>query len=255
MLAHRLAGMADWIEGTVVERRAWTPRLISLRIEADLAPFEAGQFVRVGLDIDGQRVGRPYSLVNAPHEPLAEIYFNIVAEGPLSPRLANLCAGERLWLHRQANGFLVLSEVPPARHLWLLATGTAIGPYLSILKTETPWQRFERIVLVHGVRTHEELTYRDLIDQLVEQRTPALRYVPVLSREALPGMLHGRIPAQILSGALESFCNVALDPHLDHVMLCGNSNMIETASQVLYARGLKKHRRRDPGQISTEKYH
>lgn len=255
MLARRLAGMADWIEGIVVERRAWTPRLISLRIEADLAPFEAGQFVRVGLDIDGQRVGRPYSLVNAPHEPLAEIYFNIVPEGPLSPRLAHLRAGERLWLYRQAYGFLVLSEVPPAQHLWLLATGTAIGPYLSILKTDTPWQRFERIVLVHGVRTHEELAYGHLIDQLVEQHRSTLRYVPVLSREALPDMLHGRIPAQIVSGALESFCNVSLDHHSSHVMLCGNSNMIEDASQILYARGLKKHRRREPGHISTEKYH
>lgn len=247
--------MSDWIEGTVIERRLWTPRLISLRIEADLAPFEAGQFVRVGLDIDGKREGRPYSLVNAPHEPLAEIYFNIVPEGPLSPRLARLAIGERLWLHRRANGFLVLSEVPPAKHLWLLATGTAIGPYLSILKTDTPWQRFERVILVHGVRTQEELAYRELVNELVTRRSSILHYVPVLSREVVPGMLHGRIPAQISSGALEAFCDVPLNANSSHVMLCGNSNMIEDASQVLAGRGLKKHRRRDPGHLSTEKYH
>lgn len=247
--------MIDWIEGTIVERRVWTPRHISLRMEADLAPFEAGQFVRVGLDIDGKREGRPYSLVNAPHEPLAEIYFNIVPEGPLSPRLASLEIGDRVWLHRRANGFLVLSEVPPAKYLWLLATGTAIGPYLSILKTDTPWQRFERVVLVHGVRTREELAYRDLMDRLVTQRRSTLRYVPVLSREVVPGMLHGRIPAQIANGALEAFCDVPLEASSAHVMLCGNSNMIEDASEVLFARGLKKHRRREPGHISTEKYH
>lgn len=247
--------MAEWTEGTVVERRAWTPRLISLRIEADMVPFEAGQFVRVGLDIDSKRIGRPYSFVNAPHEPFIEIYFNIVPEGPLSPRLANLTVGERLWLQRQANGFLVLSEVPPAQDLWLLATGTAIGPFLSILKTDAPWKRFEHVILVHGVRTPEELAYRDLITKLVEQRAPSLQYVPVLSRDIAPWALQGRIPAQIASGALEEVCELALDPQSAHVMLCGNSNMIEDASQVLYARGLRKHRRREPGHISTEKYH
>lgn len=247
--------MAEWTEGIVVERRVWTPRLVSLRIEADRVPFEAGQFVRVGLDIDGKRIGRPYSFVNTPHEPLVEIYFNIVPEGPLSPRLANLGVGDRLWLLRQANGFLVLSEVPPARDLWLLATGTAIGPFLSILKTATPWQRFEHVVLAHGVRTREELAYRDLIHQLVEQHASQLRYVPILSRDTAPGALQGRIPAQIASGTLEEVCELALDPQTAHVMLCGNSNMIEETSQVLHDRGLKKHRRREPGHISTEKYH
>lgn len=247
--------MAEWTEGIVVERRIWTPRLISLRIEADMVPFEAGQFVRVGLDIDGQRIGRPYSFVNAPHEPLVEIYFNIVPEGPLSPRLADLAAGERLWLTRQANGFLVLSEVPPARELWMLATGTAIGPFLSILKTDTPWQRFDRVVLAHGVRSREELAYRELIHQLIEEHGSQLCYVPILSRDAAPGALQGRIPAQITRGALEAVCELSLNPQTAHVMLCGNSNMIEDTSKVLHERGFRKHRRREPGHISTEKYH
>lgn len=247
--------MIEWIPGTIVERRAWTPRLISLRIQAERILFEAGQFVRVALDIDSQRIGRPYSFVNAPHESLVEIYFNIVPEGPLSPRLGGLAVGEQLWLQRQANGFLTLSEIPPAQHLWLLATGTALGPFLSILKTDAPWKRFARVVLVHGVRTPEELAYRDLITQLVEQYAPLLQYVPVLSRENVSWALQGRIPAQILNGALEKACELTLDPTTAHVMLCGNSGMIEDTSQILYARGLKKHRRREPGHISIEKYH
>lgn len=89
--------MAEWIEGIVVERRAWTLYHISLRIDAGKVPFEAGQFVRVGLDVDGVRIGRPYSFVNAPHEPYVEIYFNIVPDGPLSTALAKLEVGDRLW--------------------------------------------------------------------------------------------------------------------------------------------------------------
>lgn len=247
--------MAEWIEGIIVARRAWTLHHISLRIEAGPVPFEAGQFVRVGLDVDGVRIGRPYSFVNAPHEPYVEIYFNIVPEGPLSPALAKLEVGDRLWLQRPGNGFLTLSEVPLAQDLWLLATGTAIGPFLSILKTEVPWNRFNNVVLVHGVRTHDELAYRDLINELVTQHAPILQYIPVLSRERAPGALYGRIPAQITSGALEQVCGLTIDPQSAHVMLCGNSNMIEDTSQVLFTRGLRKHRRREPGHLSTEKYH
>lgn len=247
--------MADWIEGTIAARHTWTSRLISLRIEAEVAPFEAGQFVRVGLDIDGERIGRPYSFVNAPHEALAEIYFNVVPEGPLSPRLASLAPGDKLWLHRQANGFLTLSQVPPAKVLWLMATGTAIGPFLSILKTQEPWQRFERVVLVHGVRTREELGYRDVVRRLVEEHPGTLRYVPLLSREHVPWALQGRVPHHIANGDLERFCDVPLEPDGAHIMLCGNGGMINDASNVLGARGFRKHRRREPGHISTEKYH
>ena len=126
--------MTDWLTGTIIERRQWTDDLFSLRFEAPLAEFKAGQFVRIALDIDGERVGRPYSLVNAPHEPFLEIYFNIVKGGPLSPRLAALEPGATLWLSNTANGFMILDEIPEARYLWLLATGTGIGPFLSILK-------------------------------------------------------------------------------------------------------------------------
>jgi ferredoxin--NADP+ reductase len=247
--------MSDWVQATVTERRDWNETLISLRFEVELQPFTAGQFIRVGLDIDGERIGRPYSLVNAPHEGIHEIYFNIVREGPLSPRLARLQPGDTLWVVPVANGFLTLDEVPEARHLWLLATGTALGPFLSILKTEAPWQRFERIVLGHSVRRHTDLTYQDLIGELLERHPEQLQYIPFITSEPSGEHLGQRIPACIESGALEDRAGLALQPEQSHVLLCGNAAMLQDTLAVLEQRGMRRHRRRDPGHVGMEKYH
>ncbi|MBI5460850.1 MAG: ferredoxin--NADP reductase [Gammaproteobacteria bacterium] len=247
--------MTDWLQGTVIERRQWADGLFSLRFDAPLAEFKAGQFVRIALDIDGERVGRPYSLVNAPHEPLLEIYFNVVEGGPLSPHLAALEPGDTLWLGSTANGFMTLDELPEARHLWMLATGTGIGPFLSILKTDAPWTRFERIVLGHSVKHASELAYRELIESLRTAHGDQLRYVPLVTRETVPGTLGQRIPATLASGALEAQAGIPLTPESAHVMLCGNSTMITDVTEELAKRALRRHRRREPGHITTEKYH
>ena len=247
--------MTDWLQGTIIERRQWTDDLFSLRFEAPLAEFKAGQFVRIALDIDGERVGRPYSLVNAPHEPLLEIYFNIVKGGPLSPRLAALEPGDTLWLSNTANGFMILDEMPEARHLWLLATGTGIGPFLSILKTDAPWSRFERIVLGHSVQYASELAYRELIESLRTTHDEQLQFVPLVTREAVPGALSQRIPTMIASGELETQAGIPLAAESSHVVLCGNSAMITDVTEELAKRDMRRHRRREPGHITTEKYH
>jgi ferredoxin/flavodoxin---NADP+ reductase len=247
--------MTQWLQGRIVERVQWTDGLFSLRFEAPLGTFKAGQFIRVALDIDGERVGRPYSLVNAPHEPLLEIYFNVVNCGPLSPRLAELSPGDTLWLSDTPNGFLIVDEVPAARHLWLLATGTGLGPFLSILKTETPWQRFEKVVLGHSVQYARELAYRGTIDALRAAHGAQLEFVPLVTRESVPGTLPRRIPACIESGDLEARAGILLAPEQSHVMLCGNSAMITDVSETLAKRAMIRHRRREPGHITTEKYH
>jgi ferredoxin--NADP+ reductase len=247
--------MTDWLEGKIIERKRWTDGLFSLRFEADIGAFKAGQFVRIGLDIDGERVGRPYSLVNAPHEPLLEIYFNVVKGGPLSPRLAELNAGDTLWVSKGANGFLVLDELPEAKHLWLLATGTGVGPFISILKTEQPWSRFEKIILGHSVGYASELTYRETIKAACAARNGLLEYVPLVTRESVPDTLTQRIPVTIESGLLEQRAGIQLSPESSHVMLCGNSTMITDVTELLSKRAMQRHRRREPGHITTEKYH
>ena len=247
--------MQTWVEGTVVETIRWNDELYSVRIDAPVQGFEAGQFTKIGLDIDGERVGRAYSYVNAPDERPIEIHFNTVPEGPLSPRLATMQAGDRVWVTAEPNGYLTLAEAPDRPHLWLLATGTAIGPFLSILKTEVPWQRYERIVLVHAVRRVADLGYRERIEGLLERHHGQLLFVPFVSREKAGFALGGRIPEAIQDGRLEARAGLRLGPDQSTVMICGNSGMIGDTLKVLEERGLKRHRRRDPGHVITEKYH
>ncbi|HSH84108.1 MAG TPA: ferredoxin--NADP reductase [Guyparkeria sp.] len=251
--------MGEWLEVTVAEKIRWGDGVYSLRFEAPQLVFKAGQFVRVGLEIDGERVARPYSLVNAPHEPLHEIYFNVVPEGPLSPRLAQLEVGDSFQVHPSATGTMIMDRLPEHRHLWLFATGTALGPFLSILKAEEPWDSGrgcpERVVLCHSVRYAADLAYAETIQKLLERHGERLDFVPLVTREAHPGALRDRIPAALASGELERRVGLTLSPDAAHVLLCGNSAMIEEVQQLLVGRGLRRHRRREPGHITVEKYH
>ena len=244
----------NWLEGKGVENRGWTDALFSLRVEGVSLSFQAGQFVRIALDVDGERVARAFSFVNPPQDPVLEFYGVIVPGGPLSPRLARLQPGEALYVASNPAGFLVLSEVPEARTLWLLATGTGLAPFLSILRTAAPWQRFREIVLVHAVRHARELVYRDVISTLQEERGAAMRYITFVSREAAPGSLAGRIPAAIADGRLEAAAGAPLAPESSQVLLCGNPDMLKDAQAALAARGLRKHRRRVPGHVTTESF-
>jgi ferredoxin/flavodoxin---NADP+ reductase len=239
---------AKWLEGRVIENRHWTEALFSLRVEAPRLDFQAGQFVRIGLE---ESLVRAFSFVNPPHDPVLEFYGVVVPQGPLSPRLAALRAGDRLLVAPNPAGFLVLSEVPEAQTLWLVSTGTGIAPFLSLLRTEAPWRRFANVVLVHAVRHARELVYQDMIRGIAQ--THALRYVTFVSRETAAGSLAGRIPAAIGDGRLEQAAGLPLDPR-SHVMLCGNPQMLRDAAAALGERGLRKHRRRNPGHISVESF-
>jgi ferredoxin--NADP+ reductase len=252
-----MATTVKWLAGTVVGHKRWTERLYSLQVECDGPAFQAGQFAKLALEIDGEMVARPYSFVNSPGTQPHEFYYITVPGGPLTARLVGLKPGDAIGLSPTVAGFLVLSEVPDAQTLWLLSTGTAIGPFLSILGTAAPWQRYRDIVLVHAVRNAAELSYRDSIEALMRQH-PQLRYVPFVSREvsreACAGALTGRIPQAILDASLESAAGVGLSAADSQVMICGNPAMVADTVEALKARGMKKHRRRDPGQITVENY-
>ena len=245
--------MSSWITGKVIENRAWTDTLFSVRVEAPPLRFEAGQFVRIGLDLGGERIARPFSFVNAPDDPVMEFYCVIVPEGPLSPALARLKTGELLHVADNPAGWLILSEVPPAEELWLVATGTGIAPFLSMLRTASPWQRYRRVILVHGVRRASELVYGPLIEQLMRSHAGQLSCVRFTSREKAPGALEGRVPAAVADGRLES-AGAPISPERSQFMLCGNPQMLKDMQVALVARGLKKHRRRSPGQITVESF-
>jgi ferredoxin--NADP+ reductase len=246
--------MSRWVEGEVVNLHRWTDNLYSLQLLAPIEPFQAGQFTRLAMDIDGERVARPYSYVNGPDDPLLEFYFITVPDGPLTRQLVEIQAGDGLWVAPRAAGFLTLAEVPEAPHLWMLSTGTAIGPFLSILTTDEVWSRFEQIVLVHAVRTVDELTYRDKI-RAVESRHPEqFRMVPFVTREDTDFAIKGRIPQAVADGRLEEVAGLTLSPDRSQMMICGNPAMVRDTTAVLEARGFKRNRRRDPGHITTESY-
>lgn len=247
--------MADWITGKVTKIQHWTDALFSLTVHAPIAPYTAGQFTKLGLEIDGERVQRAYSYVNAPTSPDLEFYLVEVPEGKLSPRLHAMKPGDEIMLVKDGAGFFVLEEVPDCQTLWMLSTGTAIGPYLSILQQGDNLARFQEIVLVHAVRYADDLSYLPLMQELQARYEGKLRIQTVVSRETAPGSLHGRIPALIDSGELEASVGLSMTPETSHVMLCGNPQMVRDTTQLLKEkRQMTKHLRRRPGHITAELY-
>jgi ferredoxin--NADP+ reductase len=247
--------MEKWLEGTVVEKRYWSEKLYSIRLRAPVDDFTAGQFTRLALEIDGERVARPYSFVNPPQDELLEIHFNEVENGPLSTRLAALEPGDSVWVTAAANGFFTLEQLPQSENLWMIATGTALGVYLSMLRTELSWQRFQQIVLVHNVRYRGQLSYGNEINELQQRYGERFHYLPITSQEQVEGVLQGRILAALEDGRLEEKSGIELTPEKSHVMLCGNMGMIREVSSALEARRMRKHRKNQPGHYSMEKYH
>ena len=232
--------MSEWVKGTVVGKHQWAEGLFSMQFDAPVSDFKAGQYTKVALDIDGERIGRPYSLVNAPGESLLEIYLN---------------PGDPVWLSETARGIFTLETVEPAETLWLLATGTALGVYLSILRTPEAWEKFERVVLVHGVRQSSDLTYGETLASIAETWGDRFHFLAAVSREDHGEGLRGRITALLSSGQLEAQVGTKIDSDTSHVMLCGNSEMIKDVKSILEQRGLERHRRHAPGQYTTEQYH
>jgi ferredoxin--NADP+ reductase len=246
--------MSKWLEGRVVGQTRWTGRLCSLQVRAPLGQFEAGQFTKLALEVGGERVARPYSLVNPPGAEPLEFYYNVVQDGPLSPRLAALGAGDAVYVAPNPAGFLVLREVPEAENLWLISTGTGLGPFLSILRTEAPWQRFAKVLLVHAVRSAADRAYREMIDGIARARGAQFGFVSFVSREAVEGALAGRVTEAIRDGRLERAAGAELSAARSHVMLCGNPAMVSDVTAALEERGMRKHRRRAPGHITVETY-
>ena len=246
--------MAQWVEGRVVENIHWSENLFTLKIDANVDSFTAGQFTSLALDIDGKRIARPYSYLSSPQQRPLEFFFYTATDGVLSNVLVKLKPNESVWVKQQANGFFILDEVPESNELWMLGTGTGVAPFFSILNTDEPWARFKKIVLVHAVRTKVDLRYQELIDLLREERGDQFKFQAFVSREKIPNTIEGRIPAAILDGSLEKAIGLPLSPEDSHVMLCGNPDMVKDSVELLKTRNFRKNRRRTPGHITVENY-
>lgn len=214
--------------------------------------FKPGQFMNLGLHLPSGFVSRSYSLASAPGDAL-EVLLARVGDGALTPALFELGPGAAVALDPKPQGFFTFDYVPPHRELWLMATGTGLGPFLSMLRSGAAFERAARVVLVHGTRGAAELAHRAELEELARTRS-SFRYVPVLSRQAEPGLLQGRLTAALSSGELTARAETSLSPDSAHVMLCGNPSMIDEVITLLAARGMRRHRQRMPGHITTEKY-
>jgi ferredoxin/flavodoxin---NADP+ reductase len=236
----------------VVQAHQWDNGLKTVQVDHVANEFAAGQFFQLALERNGKVIKRSYSAASAPGAPL-EFYLSLVEGGELTPGLFDLNVGDTLGVDPKGLGFFTLKEVPACETLWLVATGTGLGPFVSMVRQADELGRFGRVVLVHGARTTEQLGYRAELEQAA-LRDPKLTYIPVVSRSDAPqGGLSGRITTAFSSGELERLARQAIDKS-SHLLFCGNPQMIEEMTASLKARGLTKHKRREPGHYNFEKY-
>ncbi|HEX5392219.1 MAG TPA: ferredoxin--NADP reductase [Rhodocyclaceae bacterium] len=229
---------------TVLSVHHWNDSLFSFRTTRDPGlRFENGQFVMIGLEVEGRPLLRAYSIASANYEEHLEFFSIKVPNGPLTSRLQHLEPGQAVKISRKPTGTLVLHDLKLGKHLYLFATGTGLAPFMSVIQDPEAYERFEKIVLIHGVRTVSELAYSDYIENQLpkneffgEEVQQKLIYYPTVTRE--PFRNQGRLTDLIESGKL--FADIGLPPldaAVDRVMICGSPAMLEDSCTLLDRRG------------------
>lgn len=231
---------------TVLDVRHWNEKLFSFRTTRDPGlRFANGEFVMIGLEVEGKPLTRAYSIASPNYEEHLEFFSIKVQDGPLTSRLQHLGVGDPIIVSRKPTGTLVLRDLNPGKHLYLFGTGTGLAPFLSLIQDPETYALFEKVILVHGVRRTSELAYADFIEntlpnnefigELVREK---LIYYPTVTRE--PFRNQGRITELIESGKLCADIGLAqLDPAIDRAMICGSQAVNRDMCAVLDARGFK----------------
>lgn len=253
-------GGAKWTAERVLSIRRWAPTLLSIRLTRYRGfRFTPGHYARLGLEGEGGAVWRPFSVVSAAYDEHLEFLAVLVPGGAFSGRLDTLAVGDTVLAEKASYGFLTLDQLAPGRDLWLLASGSGLGPFVSILREPQVWQDFERLIVVHSVRREAELAYREDIlalpnEELFAGARAKLRHIPVVTREPGTAALAARIPQLLADGRLEAVAGVPLTREDARVMVCGNPEMARELRGQLSARGLQTARRGVPGQMAFENY-
>jgi ferredoxin--NADP+ reductase len=236
-------------EQTVQSVRPWSGRTFSFTLARpqDFA-FENGEFVTIGLKREGRMVARAYSIVSTADRDHLEFLSIHVPDGPLTSRLVQIRPGDTVWVNDKTTGTLTLHHVLPGRVLYLLATGTGLAPFMSLIRDPQLYTRFEEVVLVHSVRTAAELAYRDEIEAM---HRPRLHYVPTVTRERFATAQRGG--DLFRSGELSRRLGLpAPDPEQDRVMVCGNPEMTRQLTRHLKETGWTLTNHRGVGNFTTE---
>ena len=274
--------MSDNIQTvTVLSKTTWTPNLFSFTVSRpDSFKFTAGQFVRLGVNPSqlkyyqqvkasdevsnealNEDIFRAYSIVSSPFDEVLEFFSIVIPDGAFTSQLQHLQVGDELLLNTMPFGFLTLAryQKPLPKDLWLLATGTGLAPFLSMLQDLKTWEDYEHIVLAYSARSTDELAYVEQIERLQDDfgslvDNPAkLIFIPIVTRETVDGALSERLPKLLLEGTLQARAGIDLDVHTTHVMLCGNPDMVDDTKEALKTLGLVMNRRGE-GNIAVENY-
>ncbi|WP_342063300.1 ferredoxin--NADP reductase [Acinetobacter pittii] len=242
----------------VLSVHRWTPTLFSFTITRPAHfKFTAGQFARIGLKVGEELVVRAYSVVSSPFDETLEFFSIVVPDGAFTSNLQHLKVGDELYLEKIPYGYLTLAryQQPLPHDLWLLATGTGLAPFLSMLQDFDTWSKYQKINLVYSVRTAAELAYVDRIQEIAEtfgEGHNGFKFIPIITRDP-SAPLHERLPILIENGELEKSAGIELNPATSHVMLCGNPQMVDDTKEALKRRGLTMNRRGE-GNIAVENY-
>lgn len=236
--------MAKQNEVTILDVKHWNETLFSFKTTRDPSlRFRNGHFVMIGLEVDGKPLMRAYSIASPNHAEYLEFFSIKVENGPLTSRLQHIKVGDKLLIGQKSVGTLVLDDLTPGKRLFLLSTGTGLAPFISIIQDPETYERFEKVVLIHGVRTVSELAYSDFIRQelpedeyLGEMVREQLIYYPTVTREAFKHT--GRLTQAIQSGKLfEEIGEPPLSRATDRAMICGSPAMLKETAEMLDAAG------------------
>jgi ferredoxin--NADP+ reductase len=252
--------MSSMNEERVLSVHHWTDTLFSFTTTRDPSlRFSNGHFTMIGLRVDGKPLLRAYSIASANYEDHLEFFSIKVPGGPLTSRLQHLQVGDTVIVGRKPTGTLVDDYLLPGKRLYMLSTGTGLAPFMSIVRDPEIYEKYDQLILVHGVRQVDELAYHDLLVEhlpnhefLGELVSSKLRYYPTVTREEYKNM--GRVTELIESGKLFEDLEVPpLDPAVDRVMICGSAEMLRDLKDMLEHRGFKEGNTSTPGDFVIER--
>jgi ferredoxin--NADP+ reductase len=252
--------MSAFNQERVLSVHHWTDRLFSFTTTRDHSlRFSNGHFTMIGLRVDGKPLLRAYSIVSANYADHLEFLSIKVPDGPLTSRLQHIQVGDTIIVGRKPTGTLLIDYLLPGKRLYMLGTGTGLAPFLSVARDPETYDRFEHVVVVHGVRLVAELAYHELLshglaaDELLgEVVAGKLKYYPTVTRE--PFAHQGRITDIIESGQLVDTLGLPpLDPAHDRVMICGSPAMLRDLKAMLEQRGFKEGNTSTPGDYVIER--
>jgi len=252
--------MSAFNEERVLTVHHWTDSLFSFTTTRDPSlRFSNGHFTMIGIRLDGKPLLRAYSIASANYEEHLEFLSIKVADGPLTSRLQHIQPGDTVVVGRKPTGTLLIDYLSPGKRLYLLGTGTGLAPYLSIVRDPETYEKFEEVIVVHGVREVKELAYREFLTETLPEHEflgdmvkQQLRYYPTVTRETFENQ--GRITDLIESGKLfHDLGTPALDPAVDRVMICGSPAVLRDLKSMFEQRQFKEGNTSKPGDFVIER--